>query len=168
MHENAVKEHTIVCQNTEAILEAIDRHPNAVMHLTKRQIHKLSAQLLKGMQAILEARLKTMYTTGYSKPLYITVDEQGGLLLNFCRGLEVSRATTDTLIEKLMPKLKYSVHTHMQQAVDTYLKDTVNTEYIFYDAVKSAIIKCATKLMEAALSVDSQQVSEGEQTCTES
>lgn len=30
MHENAVKEHTIVCQNAEAILEAIGRHPNAV------------------------------------------------------------------------------------------------------------------------------------------
>ena len=168
MHENAVKEHTIVCENTEAILEAIDRHPNSVMHLTKRQIHKLSAQLLKGMQEILEARLKTVYTTGYSKPLYITVDEQGGLLLNFSKGLEVSRATTDTLIEKLMPKLKDSVHIYMQQAVDTYVANTANTEYIVHCAVKQAFTKCAARIMEAALNVDSQQAGKGEQTCTNS
>lgn len=168
MHENAVKEHTIVCENTEAILEAISRHPNAVLHLTKRQIHKLSAQLRKGMQAILEAKLKTLYTSYYDKPLYITVDEQGGLLLNFSKGLEVSRATTDTLIEKLMPKLKDSVHIYMQQAVDTYVANTANTEYIVHCAVKQAFTKCATKIMEAALSVDTAQPSEGEQTCTKS
>lgn len=163
MHENAVKEHTIVCENTEAILEAISRHPNAVLHLTKRQIHKLSWQLLKGMQSILEARLKTMYTTGYSKPLYITVDDQGGLLLNFCKGLEVSRATTDTLIEKLMPKLKDSVHTYMQQAVDTYVSDTANTQWIIHNAVKQAFTRCAATIMETALNVNTEQPSKGEQ-----
>lgn len=168
MHENAVKEHTIVCQNTEAILEAISRHPNAVLHLTKRQIHKLSAQLLKGMQAILEDRLKTLYTTAYNKPLYLTVDDQGGILINFRQGLPISSATTDTLIEKLMPKLRTSVHTYMQQAVDDYVATTAHTEWIILDAVRQAFTKCATKLMEAALSVDSQQVVEGEQTCTKS
>lgn len=168
MHENAVKEHTIVCQNTEAILEAIDRHPNAVMHLTKRQIHKLSAQLLKGMQAILEARLKTLYTPAYNKPLYLTIDDQGGLLINFRKGLPISSDTTSTLLEKLMPKLKASVNTYMQQAADTYVSNTANIQWVIHDAMQRAFTKCATKLMEAALSVDSQQVSEGEQTCTES
>ena len=168
MHENAVKEHTIVCENTEAILEAIARHPNAVLHLTKRQVHKLSSQLLKGMQSILEAKLKTLYAPYFDKPLYITVDEQGGLLLNFRKGLEVSRATTDTLLEKLMPKLKDSVHTYMQQAVDTYVANRANTEYIVHVAVKQAFTKCAAKIMEAALSVNTAQPSEGEQTCTKS
>lgn len=168
MHEKAVKEHTIVCENTEAILEAIGKHPNAVVYLTKRQIHKLSAQLLKGMQEIFEAKLKTLYTSRYDKPLYITVDEQGGLLLNFRKGLEVSRATTDTLLEKLMPKLKDSVHTYMQQAVDTYVENTANTKYIVHCAVKQAFTECAARIMEAALNVDSQQEGKGEQTCTKS
>lgn len=168
MHENAVKEHTIVCENTEAILEAIGKHPNAVVHLTKRQIHKLSAQLLKGMQKILEAKLKTLYSPYFDKPLFITVDDQGGLLLNFRKGLEVSRATTDTLLEKLMPKLKDSVHIYMQQAVDTYVANTANTEYIVHCAVKQAFTKCAAKIMEAAFSVNTEQPSEGEQTCTKS
>lgn len=168
MHENAVNEHTIVCENTEAILEAISKHPNAVLHLTKRQIHKLSAQLLKGMQEIFAAKLKTLHTSRYDKPLYITVDEQGGLLLNFCKGLEVSRATTDTLLEKLVPKLKASVDTYMQQAADTYVSNTTNIQWVIQAAMQQAFTKCATKLMEAALSVDSQQAVEGEQTCTKS
>lgn len=119
------------------------------------------------MQTILEARLNTLHTTSYDRPLYLTVDDQGGLLLNFRKGLPISRATTDTLFEKLLPTIKASVHTNIMQAVDKYT-EIASTDRVIQDAVKQAFTKCATKLMEAALSVDSQQVSEGEQTCTKS
>ena len=40
-----LKDNVIICENAEEILKAINAHPDAVLHLTKRQIRRLGGEL---------------------------------------------------------------------------------------------------------------------------
>ena len=44
-----LKDNVIICENAEEILKAINAHPNAVLHLTKRQIRRLGSELARSL-----------------------------------------------------------------------------------------------------------------------
>ena len=151
-----IKEKCIICTNAEEVLKALNEHPKAILHLSKRQVRKMANDVIIAIQRQLTSDLH--------------YDGFGGFRINKATGEVFVRPnykySTDNLrkeiIEEIREKLKAEVtlmviqkykkelHDCMQEYLDHWTEKGVINDMIV-SHTQEAIRRSATNLIDFAL-----------------
>lgn len=157
MSEN--KEKCIICENADELLKALNEHPKAILHLSKRQIRRLGRELAKAYFDNIVDGFNRHKGNGF-----FMMNKDGSISLKkgySFKVYDIVKEMESTVVAQTIRELNPVLESTVAESVSAWL-DKGGANILVAESVAKAMKDCASKLIEAALQTGSEVKNEQE------
>lgn len=143
------QEKCIICENADELLEAINQHPKAVMHLSKRQIRILGREIAK-------AHREYVMNGFNSHNDMFRMNKDGSISLKKARSyevLDVVKQMESIIVSQTIKELNPVVKSKVNECVSEWLNNG-GIRVMITNSLRDAMTNCGNKLIESALQLE--------------
>lgn len=146
------REKCIVCEGTDELLKAVNEHPKAILHLSKRQIRRLGQEIAKAHFNSVVAGFNKYSTNFY-------INEDGSICLKRNTKFPIRDVLKDLesdVTNQVIRELNPVIETNVNELVSKWLS-AGGLQAMITNEVSRVMRDCGNKIIEAALRVKAEE-----------